>query len=186
MALVKKKKTVTALPQRKITGKDQQDGSFNGSLNSDMYHKWITPVPKAWAVRGSGGMLPQIKLMSWSSETPFLEDKSNSLYNIHYQLSFLCWDLFCMSSRTTYYSILFYILCSFLSHIGRDLGFSSKIGRIPPRSGWLDSLRSRNRSSGYKYSCGSCFLFLMSNVPCFHKEGGRGFLFNAFCCMTYC
>ena len=42
------KKTVTALPQRKIRGKKPQDGSFNSLLNRlTCATKCITPVPKA-------------------------------------------------------------------------------------------------------------------------------------------
>ena len=33
------KKTVTALPKRKIRGKDSQNGSFNSLLNGDMCHQ---------------------------------------------------------------------------------------------------------------------------------------------------
>ena len=77
------KKTVTALPQRKIRGKDPQDGSLNSLLNRLICAtKWITPVPKAWAARGSGGILPQINfdvLKLW-----------NSIFSVLRRLSLKC------------------------------------------------------------------------------------------------
>ena len=71
--------------------------------------------------------------------------------------------------------ILYFV--QFLSHIGRDLGFSSTTGRIPPRSGWLDSLGSRNRSIGYKYSCSLrswryCEIKVLAAEPQSQKRSG--------------
>ena len=93
--------------------------------------KWITPVPKAWAARGSEGMLHQINfdvLKLWNSIFSVLRGQilskmyANNNYKNDNQLLIVIFMLrFILHVFTYNYSVLFYILCSFLSHIGRDL-----------------------------------------------------------------
>ena len=116
---------------------------------------------------GSGSMLPEKIMKFWCSETLFLCSAISS--KIFVKLSvifipiFICVfshtsTRFCFIFQTVYLrfrgisftllgvlvyfskqmSKLGFFLC--WSHIGRDSRFSSKIGRIPTRSGWLDIL----------------------------------------------
>ena len=115
-------------------------------------------------VRGggrAGGPFPQKILKSWCSETSFL------VFIIHifiFELSRTSSRLYFII-RAVFGFWIYYVWCHWMgiirihlkiweqistsgfllsrSHFGQDSGFSIKIGRIPTRSGWLDSLHRR-------------------------------------------
>ena len=119
-------------------------------------------------VRGGGraaGLFPQKILKSWCSETSFLvfihififevsRTSSRLYFIIRAVFGFWIYSVWChwMGVIRIHLKIWEQISTSgFLlsrSHFGQDSGFSIKIGRIPTRSGWLDSLHTRTTFYG--------------------------------------